>query len=225
MLAYRDGAELVARYAVRRARRGARRRRARPGAGADRGTHPAALRLRSRDRRADPPPGRQRRRHRGRPRTESTSRPAGIVLDGIRLRSAIGQESRSSRAGIPSVAVMTTTTKTEGFSQAERDAMKARAAELRAEGKKREEADDLRNRRARDRWDRVRSRVTTVPSRELVRDAGVRRDCKATFFSRPRSSAPLSNLGSRRRPPDDGTVTDRVRDHHATDADARGSRR
>ena len=31
---------------------------------------------------------------------------------------------------------MTTTTKTQGFSQAERDAMKERAAELRAEGKK-----------------------------------------------------------------------------------------
>src|SRR6478609_10567563 len=41
---------------------------------------------------------------------------------------------------------MTTTTKTTGFSQAERDAMKERAAELRAEGKKgAKRADDLQN--------------------------------------------------------------------------------
>ena len=106
---------------------------------------------------------------------------------------------------------MTTTTKTEGFSQAERDAMKERAAELRAEGKKgAKKADDLQNLLDKiaempdaDRVlaERIHSIVTSVaPELDPKTWYGMPaygRDGKAIVFFKPASKfgARYSNLG------------------------------
>lgn len=106
---------------------------------------------------------------------------------------------------------MTTKTKTEGFSQAERDAMKARAAELRAEGKKgAKRADDLQNQLDKiaempdeDRVlaERIHAIVTTVaPELDPKTWYGMPaycRDGKAIIFFKPASKFGnrYSNLG------------------------------